>query len=344
MAAIMAIHMPSASCGSLAIFIMAAHPVGTAATLVAALRHDVEVLIVDAEGIDAARIRRVGAEQLALRVLEEHAHALALGDAWILHDEVVEGFLALHFLGGEGDVEIEVEVAAEGREPLEAPAHAPVIGGELGVRRVRHRDHRDVALVEVHDGAIEAVGPARAVRAAFTPARAEHEVVDDELAAPVEKFGERLPAVAAFKAVLLFHDLPRQRAPRGGELVATARERLFLRQQLPARGEPFLAGHDRVALCHAASLTCKYLLAYYHCHGHGQGIQGTRGPQSAQAPRLAICDQRTDARRARRAPRHDAPGGDAASLLAGRGESRRHLVARAREAALPQPRAAVRNL
>src|SRR5205823_12440376 len=115
MAAIMAIHMLSASCGSLAIFIMATHPIRAAAALVAALRHDVEVLIVDAEGIDAARIRRVGAEQLALRILEEHAHALALGDAWILHDEVVEGFLALHFLGLEGRVEIKVEVAAEGR-------------------------------------------------------------------------------------------------------------------------------------------------------------------------------------------------------------------------------------
>src|SRR5207248_2087989 len=254
MAAIMAIHMPSASCGSLAIFIMAAHPVGTAAALVAALRHDVEVLVVDTEGIDAARVRRVGAEQLALRILAEDAHALALGHARILHDEVLEGFLALHFLGLEGHVEIEVEVAAEGREPLEAPAHALVIGGELGVRRLRHRGHRDVPLVEVHDHAVEAVGPARAVRTAFAPTRAEHEVVDDELAASVEKFGERLAAVAAFELVFLIDRLPRQRAPRGRELVATARERLFLRQQLPARGEPFLAGHDRVTLCHATLL------------------------------------------------------------------------------------------
>src|SRR5438094_871656 len=344
-AAIIATHMPSASCGSLVIFIMAAHPgLRISFRLVAPFRHDVEVLVVDAERIDAARVGRVGAEQLALRVLEEHAHALALFNEGILLDEVVERLLALHFRGREGDVEVEVEVAARGREPLEAPAHALVISGEIGIRRPGNRDHGDVAVVEVDDRAVEAVGPARAARAAGVPARAEHEVIDDELAAPVEQLGERLPAVAPFELIGLFHRLPRQRAPRCRELVAAARERLFLRQQLPARGEPFLGGYDRVTLCHRASLTCKYLLAYYHDHGHGQGIQGTRGPEPAQAPRPPLCDQRPDARRARRAPRHDAPGGDAAPRPAGRGEPRRHLLARAREAPLPQPRAALRDL
>src|SRR5436190_542768 len=86
------------------------------------------------------------------------------------------------------------------------------------------------------------------------------------------------------------------------------------------------------------------MLAYYSGDGHGQGIQGTRRPEPAQAPRPALCDERADAGRARRAPRHDAPGGDAAPGPSGGGEPRRHLVARAREAALPQPRAALRDL
>src|SRR5438132_12884155 len=72
-AAIIAIHMPSASCGSLVIFIMAAHPgLRISFRLVAAFRHDVEVLVGDAERIDAARVGRVASEHLALGVLEEH--------------------------------------------------------------------------------------------------------------------------------------------------------------------------------------------------------------------------------------------------------------------------------
>jgi hypothetical protein len=49
-----------------------------------------------------------------------------------------------------------------------------------------HGDHRHVALIEVHDDAVEVVGPARAVRAAGIPIGRKHEVVNDELASAVE--------------------------------------------------------------------------------------------------------------------------------------------------------------
>src|SRR4029078_7768695 len=64
-AAIIAVHIPIASCGSL-VFIVAAHPGGPAPALVAPLGHYVEVLVVDVEGLDAARVGRIGAEHPAL--------------------------------------------------------------------------------------------------------------------------------------------------------------------------------------------------------------------------------------------------------------------------------------
>src|SRR5262245_32540746 len=81
------------------VFVMTPDPERSAAALVAALGHDVEVLVVEVERLDAARESRVGAIHLALRVLREHAHALALGGVGVLQLEVVERFLLLHFLG-----------------------------------------------------------------------------------------------------------------------------------------------------------------------------------------------------------------------------------------------------
>src|SRR5205085_12466242 len=122
-------------CGS--VFIMASYPERALAVLVATLGRQIEVLVVDAEGVDAAREGRIRAEDLALLVLEEDAHALALRGEGILLDEVVERLFLLHFLGREGDVEVPVEIVAVRRIPLEAPAHAPVIRRDLGVGRAR---------------------------------------------------------------------------------------------------------------------------------------------------------------------------------------------------------------
>ena len=40
---------------------------------------------------------------------------------------------------------------------------------------------------EVHEGAVDMVGHKRAARATLFPSRAEHEVIDDQLAAPAEE-------------------------------------------------------------------------------------------------------------------------------------------------------------
>src|SRR5438270_5183183 len=80
--AIIAIHMPAMSCGS--VLIVAPDPKRALAVLVATLGRQVEVLVVDAEGVDAAREGRIRAEDLALLVLEEDAHALALRGEGIL--------------------------------------------------------------------------------------------------------------------------------------------------------------------------------------------------------------------------------------------------------------------
>src|SRR6478609_7315904 len=97
--AIIATHMPAMSCGS--VFVMASYPEGAFAVLVAALRREVEILVVDAERVDAACEGRVRAEDLAL-FPQEHAHPLTLGGERILLDEVVERFLLLHLFGREG--------------------------------------------------------------------------------------------------------------------------------------------------------------------------------------------------------------------------------------------------
>ena len=158
--------------------------------------------------------------------------------------EVVEAAAARHFLRGEGDVVVVVEVGAVGRDPLELPAHALLEGLDLGERRARDDDERDVVRVEVRQHAVDAVAEERAADAAFAPAGAEHEVVDDQLAAAVEEVGERLAAVRAVEDILLLDSLPRQFAALSGEGFALPGEGFFLAQQLAARGEPFFVADD----------------------------------------------------------------------------------------------------
>src|SRR5215216_4203488 len=84
-------------------------------------------------------------------------------------------------------------------------------------------------VLEVRQGPVEAV---RRVRAAHTarlrPAvdrRAEHEVVDEQLRAPVEELGEGLRAFVGLEAVVLVDTHPRKVSPLARQLVTAARER-----------------------------------------------------------------------------------------------------------------------
>jgi hypothetical protein len=78
---------------------------------------------------------------------------------------------------------------------------------------------------------VEVIGEERAAGASRLPAGLEHEVIGDELAAPVEQLGQGLAAALGLEHVVLVDPHPRQGAPRRGDLVAPAHMRLFLRQQ-----------------------------------------------------------------------------------------------------------------
>src|SRR5262249_61009216 len=95
-------------------------------------------------------------------------------------------------------------------------------------------------------GTVEAVRPRRAGRAARRVRRAEHEVIDDQLRAPVKELSQRLWPLGGVEPVVLLDRYPGQRAPRGRELVAAARQLLFPREQFVAGRLPLLAGCDFV--------------------------------------------------------------------------------------------------
>jgi hypothetical protein len=99
-------------------------------------------------------------------------------------------------------------------------------------------------VVQVHDDAVEVVGPTRAVRAAFVPLRGEHEVIDDQLAAAVEELRQRPLAVPSFEHVRLLDALPGQRAAFLTQPVPLACEFFLQAQEGVAGFEPFLVRDD----------------------------------------------------------------------------------------------------
>ena len=100
---------------------------------------------------------------------------------------VVLGVPLALLLFGDRDVEVEVEVAAQRGRPGKRPPHPPLVRLQLRERRPRHRRQRDVVVRQVDDGAVEPVGDRRARRTARRVVRPEHEVVDEELRAPLKR-------------------------------------------------------------------------------------------------------------------------------------------------------------
>ena len=180
-------------------------------------RHEVEEAPDGAKHLVAPSAGDVAAID-ALVVAQEDAHG---------------GFLLL----ADGDAKVGVEVAAERREPRNGPAHAPLVGRELLLRGPRHQRQRHVARVQMGEMA-DVVDAHRAADAALLPRRAEHDVVDDELAPPLEQVDQpRRPALALEQVVLL--DLHhRQAAPFGRQRVAGPGRRLLLGAKLGVRGLP----------------------------------------------------------------------------------------------------------
>src|ERR671936_482921 len=100
--------------------------------------------------------------------------------------------------------------------------------------------------VQVREQAVDAVGHRRTGWAAGLVARAEHEVVDEQLGSCIEELDQRLLAVVRVEAVLLLHPHPGQRASLPRELVAEPGVLLFADEQLLACGEPFFTCSDVV--------------------------------------------------------------------------------------------------
>lgn len=84
---------------------------------------------------------------------------------------------------------------------------------------------------QVHVHAVGVIGHEGAARAPLFPARSEHELLHQQLAAAVEKFGKRARALGRVEDIVLVDAHPGQRAPLGGEPVAQMRQFLFMHQQ-----------------------------------------------------------------------------------------------------------------
>ena len=125
-------------------------------------------------------------------------------------------------------------------------AHPIPVGKQLLERSARGADQGDVARLQVDDLRVERVGDRGADGAAGLIGRAEHEVVDEQLRAPVEELGQGLGAVGGLEAVLLLDRHPGELPPFAGKLVVAARELLLLLEQCVALGLPFLVGSNPV--------------------------------------------------------------------------------------------------
>src|SRR5713226_209747 len=91
---------------------------------------------------------------------------------------------------------------------------------------------------QVQIGAVDMIGEeGTSYASCFEPWR-EHEVIDDELAASVEKLRESLAAVRSVEGVLLVNLHPRHRAALGVQLIELMGEFLFFRQEFLARCDP----------------------------------------------------------------------------------------------------------
>jgi hypothetical protein len=82
---------------------------------------------------------------------------------------------------------------------------------------------------------------------------AEHEVVDEQLAATLEQIERPDLPVGSVEAVVLSDLDHRQRAPSGADHIVVAGELLLTREQFSTRLEPLLTGDDLWVIGHVAA-------------------------------------------------------------------------------------------
>ena len=113
----------------------------------------------------------------------------------------------------------------------------------------------------------------------------EHEMLDDQLDAAVEKIGERLLAVRPVEDILLLDLDPRQLAPSGAELVAQPGEFLLLDEQCLARGKPLISNAIR---CCTVQLLCEATTSMIIPRTKARTVIRRRVDRATVIPRLAI--------------------------------------------------------
>jgi hypothetical protein len=74
----------------------------------------------------------------------------------------------------------------------------------------------------------------------------KHEVIDHKLASAGEEIRECLLAIAAFERILFCNGFPWQFANLTAQLIALAREFLFLLKQRSPRGQPLVMRYNAV--------------------------------------------------------------------------------------------------
>src|SRR5258708_4224300 len=230
------------------VLVMTAPP--NAGLVVAALGGAVEPLVHAPKTVQSARIGGIGVVDNAV-IEHERAHARPLarvsghvgpagrsnlGDGLRnrlrVHREAAASEIVFYapfalLLLGEGDVEVDVEVAVVRGGPGKRPAQSLLVGLQLRERRPRHRRKRDVMVRQVDGGAIEAVRDRRAGRASRLVVGPEHEMINEKLRAPAEEVRQRGAALVGVQPIFLVDPHPRHLLPPPRQFVPPPRQRLF---------------------------------------------------------------------------------------------------------------------
>jgi hypothetical protein len=88
-------------------------------------------------------------------------------------------------------------------------------------------------------GAVKVIGQVGAALATFHPSRGEHEMINDQLAAILEKIGKRFLTGRSIENVFFLDLNPWQLPPMVAHLIAQPRQLLLSCQQVFSRNQPF---------------------------------------------------------------------------------------------------------
>jgi hypothetical protein len=183
----------------------------------------------------------------------------SLRDRLRIHSEaaafiVVFDAALAQLLFGERDVEVEIEIAAMRGGPGKRPAHSLLVGLQLRERRPRHHRECDIVVFQMQRDTIESIRDRRAGRTPGLVVRPKHEVVDEELRAPVEHILQRLVALLGVERINLIDSYPGQLLSQPRNVVAAPRQVLLGGKQIASRVQPSLACCCHMCRHHASPL------------------------------------------------------------------------------------------